>query len=666
MKLTRSSALVGALIVFTAIPGASVRADVSLPLIVPPSPRVHVDGWLQEWTLEGFTSVGTVGRMRVRIALAPSSSGLYVAASVDDDRMVRSSTPSMAEDALVLRLAAPSSSGELVSTELTFFAGVPESVAALLTVSTGGVRAPSVRGATVVEMPTSAGYDLEAYIPWEVIPGARDWARARAIIQLHDVDVVGGPGRDVSSSSDALDAPATWPRVAGNAGELFPLGTFLHARRAAPDAIEVDIRANFSGDAVPERVVVAAGTLAIFGASYAGGRDFDYADLGLPEGCCTQARAVDLDGDSISELVLLTARVESGGDVRELRVFRFPGDRIESYFRAEIGLGVGVSSLESAWNIEEVSGRLPIIRIAAATGTGGIPRHVAEAGVVPLLQPGAVLSRSYGFAGGSFGRLSEQLAPPPVGATAPPVPPVGSTRSGAERTNPLPAARGQTSAPSANPAATPPPVTSPPGRPTSGSFDSAPLLAAVRHDRGIAPDVSVRFSASADLAEDSRAEEVHVLGESLIVVGPGYRGGVGYYALDLGVASPEQIVGVTLADVTGDGKAEVWVSVRQPIGTPPMYLELSIVFRMTADGLAPIFTGQAAIGDGTREVRNELRAATTRRILELVVTPGTATGFDARTFPFSTTAISGMTTLLLPWRDSEQRYRWDGSALVGI
>ena len=87
---------------------------------------------------------------------------------------------------------------------------------------------------------------------------------------------------------------------------------------------------------------------------------------------------------------------------------------------------------------------------------------------------------------------------------------------------------------------------------------------------------------------------------------------------------------------------------------------------MTADGLAPIFTGQAAIGDGTREVRNELRAATTRRILELVVTPGTATGFDARTFPFSTTAISGMTTLLLPWRDSEQRYRWDGSALVGI
>lgn len=81
--------------------------------------------------------------------------------------------------------------------------------------------------------------------------------------------------------------------------------------------------------------------------------------------------------------------------------------------------------------------------------------------------------------------------------------------------------------------------------------------------------------------------------------------------------------------------------------------------------MQPVFAAQIGFGDSTREVRNEARVVGSGRSLQIALTPGQARGFDARSFPFTSTATPGMATLLLPWRDRETRYRWNGNAVVG-
>lgn len=630
-------------------PRSLARADVELPMLSTPTPGVRIDGWLREWNVSEFASIGNPGRARLRVALSPGEQGLYIAASVDDDHVVRTRRASLAEDAIVVQVACPGADGNLVATELTLFAGIANLTAATLTAGPVGGAASAPRGASIVEMATSSGYDLEAFVPWAAVPGARDYARARALARMHDVDATSGAATDVSSAPRAT-APDSLPRVVGTAGELFPFSSFLRAKRITAADVELDLRGNFSGDATPERILVASGTLAIFGARYSNGREFDYADLGFSRGAFSDARAIDFDGDGRVELAIVTERGEGNTTVRELRVFRFPGDQIVPLFTAEIGLVSGGVTLASSYSVVPRDGAGPAIRIAGAeqTGTGTRRAHAAGNQVVPLfLASSGVLARTYAFTATTWSMVNEER-PAPVAAptTAPSTTSTSGTRPATTTTT----------------AATTTQTSTAPAR---GAFSAAPLLAAARRDRSIAESVPDRFATTADLVEDARAEEIHTLGRTLVVVGPGYRGGAGYFALDLGVTDPSQVVGVSARDVTGDGKAEIWVNVRQPVGPPGTYLEIVIFYRMTSEGLAPILTAQLAVGDSDHSVRNDARVVGSGRTLQLALSPGTATGFDARTFPFTSTATPGMTTLLLPWRDHEQRYRWTGSAMVG-
>lgn len=611
------------------------RADVELPVIPAPAPRVRVDGWHREWPTRQFVGIGGDPASRMRFAFAVDAAGLYVAASVDDDRVVRSSSPSATEDAVVVTLVGTGERGP-VTTELWLYAGVVDQTAARLTI---GGTAP--RAASIVEMPTASGYDLEAFVPWAAIPSVRDYAGMRAAARLHDVDRAGTAARDVGSA-----ASTTLPRVVGTAGDLFPLTSFLRAKGATTASIEAEVRANFAGDATPERVVVVAGSVAIVGSSYANGRDFDYVDLGVPAGAITDLRAVDLDGDARNELLLVSQIGDARLAVRELRVYRFPGDRIAPLFRGEIALVSASGRLESPWTVETVA-RRPVIVIRAAEPQGTPPGgHVAAPDSRAVLSVASGFrSRTFGFDASGASVIAEE--PIPVVAAAP-----------------APARPAPTPAPTPAPRPTPPAAS--PARPAAPAFDPEALLAAVRRDRRIAADVPTRFATDADVAEDSRSERIAVLGRTVVVSGPGYRGGRGYLALDLGVPTADFVVGLSAADVTGDGKAEVWARVRQSIGTPaqPYWLELLIVYRVEDGGLVPILTAQIGLGDASRSVRNEARVVGRGRSLQLALGTGSATGFDARSFPFATTATPGMTTLLLPWRDREVRYRWDGHAIV--
>ena len=638
----RATAVMVALVVcFSA---SAAFADTELPILSVPTPRVRVDGWLREWPMAHFATVGLDSSARMRFAFAAGDAGLYVAVSVDDDRVIRSTSPGAAEDAVVVTIASPNDRG-LVASELWLFAGVANETAATLTVGSPGGRADSPREASIVEMPTASGYDLEAFLPWSAVPGGRDYARARASARLHDVDRVGAAARDIASSNAA--ATDALPRVVGTAGELLALSSFLRAKHAQASQIETELRANFAGDGTLERVVVVGGSIAVFGTSYANGRDFDYVDLGVPVGAVGDLRAADLDADGHAELILVSTIGDARLTVRELRVYRFPGDRIVPLYRGELSLVTSQGRVESEWSVESVA-RRPAIVVRATAPQGTVPSGHAPAPdshpVISLtsgLRSRTIVFDANGATVSAEDRVAE-VAAPAAPAQRPAVTPT-PTRP-APTTNPSP----QTS------------------RPTPPAFDADALFAAVRRDRSLPSTAEIRFRTEADVAEDARPEQLAIIGRSLVLLGPGYRAGRGYYALDLAVPAPEFVTGLSAADITGDGEAEVWTRVRQTIGTAnqPFWLELLVVYSVGANGLSPIFTAQVGLGDESRSVRNDARVVGRGRTVELALSPGRATGFDARSFPFGTTATPGMTSLLLPWRDREVRYRWDGRAIV--
>lgn len=626
---------------------ASAQTSVEIPVLATPSPRVRVDGWLVEWGSEGFGRVGADPAGRARVALAPADRGLYIAVSVDDDHIVRTGRPSEAEDAIVVTFGVPDAEGAVRATDIWLYAGVVDQTAASLSIGGPGNAGAAPRESSIVEMPTRDGYDLEAFVPWSALPG-RDYARAHVGVRLHDADRPGAAPRDIASVTPWPADASALPRVTGTAGELFPLTTFLRQRNARLADVEVDLRANFVGSPVEERLVAVNGVFAVFGTAFAGGRNFAYAEIGDGRGSITDAHLVDVEGDGVSEFLCVATTQEGSLRIRELRIFRFAGERISPVFRAEIGLTVGDVGASSVYHVE---GRPPTIRIDASTTpppsrTGHVPEPEAEP---ILLASSGIVARTYAFSGGDFRMTGETRAPEAAPAHAAPTGPSGPS---------VPTAPGgRPPAPAA-----PPALAS--GTPRTAGFDPTGLLAGVRRDHDIAETVQPRFVTEADIVEDARPEQIAVLGRTLVVVGPGYRGGVGYFALDIGAPSDDAIVGLSAADVTGDGKAEIWLRVRQPIGTPPLQLELLVIYRMANESITPLLTAQIALTDGTRTVRNEPRVVGSGRSVALAIAPGTPQGYDARTFPFRTTATPGMATLLLPWRDSEQRYRWNGTVLA--
>jgi hypothetical protein len=168
----------------------------------------------------------------------------------------------------------------------------------------------------------------------------------------------------------------------------------------------------------------------------------------------------------------------------------------------------------------------------------------------------------------------------------------------------------------------------------------------------------------ADVAEGREPEQIVQLGRSLLIVGPGYLGGQRYFGIDLDVADPAHVLSIELFDATNDGKAEIVVRLKKPMNATQA-LELLVVYRIIPTGYARVLVAQVGFTDGARAIRNEARVVGNGPRRRLAIAPGRAVSWDASTWRFTDTgATGGVAPLLLPWRDGEVRYRFDGNALV--
>jgi hypothetical protein len=189
------------------------------------------------------------------------------------------------------------------------------------------------------------------------------------------------------------------------------------------------------------------------------------------------------------------------------------------------------------------------------------------------------------------------------------------------------------------------------------------LIAAAKRERGIPASAEPRFRRRANVAEDPRPETLVVYGRSLLVVGPGFRGGRGYFFFDLPARAPEDLLDLSTADVTGDGRDEILGRFRQDLGQG-FTREVLVVHRFTPRGFPRALAVEVARTDGTHRVENRVRTTRSGGRLALTIEPGRAVGWDRASWPFAGFADDGVAPLLLPWQDQARRYCLEDGALV--
>jgi hypothetical protein len=153
-----------------------------------------------------------------------------------------------------------------------------------------------------------------------------------------------------------------------------------------------------------------------------------------------------------------------------------------------------------------------------------------------------------------------------------------------------------------------------------------------------------------------------------VVFGKGFQGGQGYTALSLGFADPKDVADVTTRDLNNDGKAEILVRGVQHIEAPKdlgkgkISRELLLVYSVQGDKLARVAAIETGMKFEDKRISSTIAFLPSSQGLELQLGPGSAVGWDQKTFPFrqENAPINGIEPLVLPWSPAV-KLRWSGA-----
>lgn len=628
-------AALSVLLVVTSSP-ARTAAQATLPIAEVAGGAVTVDGMLREWSTT-MTSVGTGDDASMRFALAYDGQGLYVAAEVHDDRMVRTAHPGDDEDAVVVTLALPHGRG-LTGTEVWLYAGVAGTSAAVLQVGTVGARRrTSPRGAQIVEAPLTrgSGYTVEAFVPWSAIPGHDRLEDGRGSVRLRDVDQSAHPTVEAEPALCPVDRAhleALLPLAPSN-GETERLRSFLEPRGLAAARPTHEWRIDVAEDATPEHVMILDRFVVVIGPSYQGGTGYGFAELGIAAAAdLVRVEApVDLTGDGKAELCVVLRQYGSGGSRDLFEVLSLSSPSITSIFDVEIRKETPQGSVDASARIERGRrGALSSIVTAAGAAHGLDATTLRESpptDAQPMLLPwGPIAERAFRWDGHAFAPISERANPRYV--------------------DPASVAASSTSS------------TTTTSAPTVAAPTMDDLLAAFRREAGIGARVRPSFDRTGNLAGTPAPERALVFGRELVVVGPEFRDGTGWFRYQLPCEAAD-LIDFSIADLTGEGRSELLFRIRQTLGD--VRREVLLVHMFTPTDFPAVMTREVAREREGNRIENQVLTAGGH----LEIRPGTATGWSAATWPFSDAPpTDGVDAPLLPWRDHAVTFRFDRGHLV--
>lgn len=601
---------------------------------------IRVDGSLRDWGGAHFAVVGRGPDASMRVALGHDARGLYVAAQVWDDRLVRTPHPGNREDAVIVTLA--TGRGHRTVADIHVFAGVSGRSAASVGIARRlGGRPRPVANARAVEGPNprGRGYIVEAFIPFRSIPNGRRWERAHGNLRLRDVDSEAHPEVESEPSLVEVDADhlENLVPIMPSGGAAGALETFLDARGLGAARPTHDLRGDVRGGEQPERVYLVGRYVLVTGPDVQGG-GYAYHELAIDRARDVRSAELrDLTGDGKAELVVVIRQRNRQGERDLWQVIDLSGERMRELFGVEVRKEVrGEGSVEARVRIVRGRGRgrsgLPQIEVRAHRARGldrESYRETPADDVEPMLLPwGPIRSRRYRWDGNRFVRAAEQRNP----RYRPPEPHAQGGGGGGDHGHEEPA-----------PA------------PSGPSIDQ--LLAAFRRQQGIRRGARPRFRLQANLAGDRARETVRVYGRHLVAVGPGIQNGTSWLYYEIPAPSDEHLLDVTAADVTGDRRAELLFRIRQDFGE--VQREVLLVHQLTGRGFPRILQVEVARREGSNRIENQVSTRGGR----LRISPGRARGWNAQTYRFSRSSDDSAEPLLLPWQDRPVTYRLRGGRL---
>lgn len=601
--------------------------------------KIRIDGDLREWPNK-MTELGDVldgkpssGDPRVAATVAYDEGSLYVVLKVFDQQIVRTPAAGEKEDHATLYLSFPK--GQTYALDL--YPGQPGKVAGAVK-----LKGSAVGGAKIVEAPTDKGLAVEAQIPWTAFSeAARTRVGLRATLTYTDAD--GGAVKAVIGTSQSRSGKGMPPLLLANEQGLEESLIRAKGLSASPAR---EAYGNVSGDGMIERVAIWGGNLVIIGPHFRGGKEFYFADLGVPDaGHVERLELVDFDGDGREEIAL-QKKVGSSDKYRQvLTIIKVDaGDQPFLAFAHEVGIKTKDGEIRNRVKLSK-SG----IEIAQGDSQGFEPGSFAE------VQPGdmgatllpweSVGSRSYVWKGKGFEAAGETAFTPKAFPSAGKKP----------RSTPT----------SSEPAAPPPPRP-----PTAGEMLDR-VYALYKKERRVSGKPSFDFVT--DVAGDAGPERVLIHGKDMVVFGKGFREGASYAFISVGVAEPKDILDVTARDLTGDGKAEIIVravlhaKASKALGGDTVDRHALMIYSVQGDGLSRVFGAETGRALGKDRILGAVSFTPGRRGFDIELRPARAIGWTEQTYPFppDTTAAGGLEPLLLPWSGGSRKYHYDGKSFAG-
>lgn len=615
---------------------SSRAAGTEVPMYLVKPDEIKIDGVLKEWGADfarlSIAIQGTPGATSMSGALAYDDRYLYVAGEVADPKLVRTSACGASEDHAELVLTFPEANGEYRTVyEVGLYAGAPGKTAGQVKAAGLGV----VSGAAIVEAPARNGYTFEARIPWSLFPPA---ARTRVGLRgaLRYYDTSGGAISTILSTADKGRA-SSLPPLPNAAEQSVRAGLLQQKGITTPPSH--DIVVNVAGDTMNERVLLYGRYLVVLGPHFRDGAEYFWSDLSVDpsRGGLPLFEVRDLTGDGRAEIVL-RKKFEIGNGSREmLQVLGFgSGTSPTPLFEHEVGLSSPIGSIQNEVRIDPGA----TITISVGTSSGYDSSNYnepTETAREPLLLPwGTVRSRTFGWNGKEFKKVSEQSKP------------AGDVGTG-------------------RPAGPPPP---PAPRPPTADELLDQVFALYKKDHNIPTHATPSFDFVTNVAEDETNERIVCHGRDLVVFGKSFRQGRGYVSLSMPqFASPSDIADVTARDLTGDGHADIIVRGVQKVTAPAdlgqgeLVREVIFAYEVQPDRIVRIFAAETAVGMADKRIQSTIAFLAGRPGLDIEIRPGRAVGWERGTWPYKqdTEAVSGVEPIVLPWTPKPVHYRFDGT-----
>lgn len=605
--------------------------------------KVRIDGALLEWP-GGFAPLdkkiqGSGASGEVLVGYDDQS--LFIAAKLKDGKIVRTAAAGAGEDHLTVEIRFPSASGKAVVHRIDVYPGDPGKLPGVVKVD-GKI----VSGAEAVEAPQEGGLVLEARLPWSALPEAKTVrVGLRGKISYTDASSV-GQTRGVGSTSDQEGARMPALPLAAEFG-------LIEALLEPKNLSLVPNRESFgdvAGKSELEKVALYGHFLSITGPGYRDGTQFYFSELDVERAeQVTRLELLDVNGDGKSE-ILLQKKLGTDRAYREvLQVLQIGADDApQAIFSHEVSLVTEKGRVENRVRISG-SGANARIEIAQGKEQGFDPGSFNEptigGGVESAILPWqSVESRTYGWKGKGIALLEEKAGKPKVKSSSKP----SSSSSAPEVKAP------------------------PPPRPPTVDEMLDRVYALYKQDRGV-KGKKPRFDFVTDVTGDDQTERVLVHDKDIVVFGKGFKQGLSYTFITMGVKDAADVLQVTSRDLTGDGKAEILVhavlkaKASAELGGDEVARQALFVYSVLGESLTRVFAVETGRILEKNRVLGSVSFTPGKRGVTIDVRPLRALGWTQKNYPFPEDQhpAGGLEPLLLPWGTVGPRhYEFDGSAFV--